>query len=156
GVVPIGSDGSREDSPLAPVGEYAESALGRERMFEYGSSRWGTPGVLLRLNYAVELRYGVLVDIAQAVFNRRTVDLRMGHVNVIWQRDANSVCLRALAYCESPPLILNVTGQETLSVRDIADEFGRRFGVVPVFEGVESERALLNNSAKAHAIFGFP
>src|SRR5215475_5832068 len=84
GVVPISAGGSTEDSPVVPVGEYAQSALGRERMFEYGSNRWGTAVVLLRLNYAVELRYGVLVDIARAVFNRRPVDLRMGHVNVIW------------------------------------------------------------------------
>ncbi len=156
GVVPVGSGGSTEDSSVAPVGEYAQSALGRERMFEYGSSEWGTPVVLLRLNYAVELRYGVLVDIADAVFNRRSVDLRMGHVNVIWQRDANSVCFRSLAHCASPPLILNVTGPEILSVREIANEFGRRFGVVPTFEGEEANEALLNNSAKAVAMFGQP
>jgi dTDP-4-dehydrorhamnose reductase len=156
GVVPISSGGSTEDSPVTPVGEYAQSALGRERMFEYGSSKWGTPVVLLRLNYAVELRYGVLVDIAHAVFNRRPVDLRMGHVNVIWQRDANSVCFRSLARCSSPPLVLNVTGPEILSVREIANEFGRRFGVGPTFEGQESNAALLNNSAKAVAMFGHP
>ena len=156
GVVPLSSGGSTEDSPVTPVGEYAQSALGRERMFEYGSSKWGTPVVLLRLNYAVELRYGVLVDIAHAVFNRRPVDLRMGHVNVIWQRDANSVCFRSLAHCASPPLVLNVTGPEILSVREIANEFGRRFGVVPTFEGQESNEALLNNPAKAVAMFGRP
>lgn len=156
GVVPVSSGGSMEDSPVTPVGEYAQSALGRERMFEYGSSKWGTPVVLLRLNYAVELRYGVLVDIAHAVFNRRPVDLRMGHVNVIWQRDANSVCFRSLAHCASPPLVLNVTGSEMLSVREIANEFGRRFGVEPTFEGRESTEALLNNSAKAVAMFGRP
>src|SRR5215813_13965836 len=156
GVVPVNSCGSTENSPVAPVGEYAQSALGRERMFEYGSGRWETPVVLLRLNYAVELRYGVLVDIAQAVFHRRPVNLRMGHVNVIWQRDANSVCFRSLAHCASPPLTLNLTGPETLSVRDLANEFGRRFGVAPIFEGNESGTALLNNSAKALTMFGRP
>jgi len=156
GLVPVGSGGSTEGSPVVPVGEYAQSALGRERMFEYGSSRWGTPGVVLRLNYAVELRYGVLVDIAVAVFNRRPVNLQMGYVNVIWQRDANSVCLRSLAHCSSPPLVLNLTGPERLSVRDIANEFGRRFGIVPIFDGNETETALLNNSSKAQAMFGPP
>ena len=156
GVVPVGSGGSTEPSPVVPVGEYAQSALGRERMFEYGSSRWGTPGVLLRLNYAVELRYGVLVDIAVAVFNRCPVNLQMGYVNVIWQRDANSVCLRSLARCSSPPLVLNLTGPETLSVRDIANEFGRRFGIAPIFDGNETETALRNNSSKAQAMFGPP
>ena len=141
---------------MIPVGEYAQSALGRERMFEYGSSKWGTPVVLLRLNYAVELRYGVLVDIAHAVFNRRPVDLRMGHVNVIWQRDANSVCLRSFAHCASPPLVLNITGPEVLAVREIANEFGRRFQVKPTFEGQESDTALLNNAAKAATMFGQP
>ena len=125
-------------------------------MFEYGSSQWGTPVVLLRLNYAVELRYGVLVDIAHRVFNRRPVDLRMGHVNVIWQRDANSVCLRSLAHCVAPPLIFNVTGPEILSVRHIANEFARRFQVEPMFEGQEAEAVLLNNATKAIAIFGRP
>jgi nucleoside-diphosphate-sugar epimerase len=153
GLVPAPNGGSTEESPLAPVGEYAQSALGRERMFEYGSRRWSTPVVLLRLNYAVELRYGVLVDIAAAVRNRRPIDLQMGYVNVIWQRDANSICLRALPHAQSPPLVLNVTGSETLSVRDIANEFGRRFGISPLFSGRESDVALLNNASKAHSIF---
>ena len=156
GLVPVGCGGSTETSPVVPVGEYAQSALGRERMFEYGSSRWRTPGVVLRLNYAVELRYGVLVDIASAVFNRSPVDLRMGYVNVIWQRDANSMCLRSLAHCTSPLLILNLTGPETLSVRDIANEFGHRFGIAPMLDGHETESALLNNSSKAQAMFGPP
>jgi hypothetical protein len=118
-------------------------------MFEYGSSQWGTPVTLLRLNYAVELRYGVLVDIALAVFSGRPVDLRMGQVNVIWQRDANSACLRSLAHCQSPPLILNLTGPETLSVREIAEEFGHRFHVQPIFTGEETGYALLSNAATA-------
>jgi hypothetical protein len=152
----IDSGGATEATPTAPVGEYAQAALGRERMFEYGSSRWGTKAVLLRLNYAVELRYGVLVDIGHKVYHRQPVDIRTGRVNVIWQRDANSVCLRSLAHCQSPPLILNLTGPETLSVRWIAEEFGRRFGAQPAFLGEESDHALLSNASKAHILFGKP
>jgi nucleoside-diphosphate-sugar epimerase len=156
GLAKIDSAGADEETPTAPVGEYAQAALGRERMFEFGSSTWRTPVVILRLNYAVELRYGVLVDIALNVFHRRPVDLRTGRVNVIWQRDANSVCLRSLAHSQSPPLILNLTGPETLSVRWIAQEFGKRFNVKPILAGQESDRALLSNASKAHALFGKP
>lgn len=152
----IDSGGATEATPTAPVGEYAQAALGRERMFEYGSSRWGTKVVLLRLNYAVELRYGVLVDIGHKVYHHQPVDIRTGRVNVIWQRDANSVCLRSLAHCQSPPLILNLTGPETLSVRWIAEEFGRRFGAQPTFLGEESDHALLSNASKARTLFGEP
>lgn len=148
--------GSAESDPIDAQGEYAQSALGRERMFEYGSHRWDTPVTILRLNYAVELRYGVLVDIALAVFEHRPVDLRMGHVNVLWQRDANSYCLRSFPLCQSPPLVLNITGPETLSVRLLAEEFGRRFGLKPIFSGKESDTALLSNAAKAHQLLGRP
>jgi uncharacterized protein YbjT (DUF2867 family) len=156
GLVPVAGGGATESSPLAPVGEYAQSVLGRERMFEYGSERWGTRVALLRLNYAVELRYGVLADIARAVFDRRPVDLRMGYVNVIWQRDANSAALRSLSLCDRPPLILNLTGPETLSTRSIAEEFGRRFGLDPVFRGEEGADALLSNAGRSHDLFGLP
>jgi dTDP-4-dehydrorhamnose reductase len=154
GLSPVHSGGSAESTPVAPVGEYAQSALGRERMFEYGSSHWGTRVTILRLNYAVELRYGVLVDIALAVLDRRPIDLRMGHVNIIWQRDANSICLRSFAHCQCPPLVLNVTGPEALSVRHIAEEFGRRFHIEPVFSGQETGVALLSNAARAQRLFG--
>ena len=156
GLQPISGGGATESTQVAPVGEYAQSALGRERMFEYGSSQWKTAVTLLRLNYAVELRYGVLVDIALKVFNHAAVDLRMGYVNVIWQRDANSQCLRAFPHCQSPPLLLNITGPETLSVRDIAKEFGRRFGIQPSFSGKESDFAILSNVAKSTELFGPP
>ena len=156
GLQPISSGGATEVTPIAPVGEYAQSALGRERMFEYGSSQWKTPVALLRLNYAVELRYGVLVDVALKVFNRDAVDLQMGYVNVIWQRDANSQCLRSFAHCQSPPLVLNITGPETLSVREIAEEFGRRFAIQPIFSGNESHVAILSNAAKSTSLFGPP
>ena len=148
--------GAIESTPVAPVSEYAQSALGRERMFEYGSRQWGTAVTILRLNYAIDLRYGVLLDIGTAVFERRPIDLHMALVNIIWQGDANSVCLRSFAHCQAPPLILNLTGPETLRVKFIAEEFGRRFNVQPTFICEEMPTALLSNAAKAHQIFGRP
>jgi len=154
---PLTDGGAVETTPVGPVGEYAQSALGRERMFEYGSMRWGTRVVILRLNYAVELRYGVLVDIGQAVFERRPIDLCMPRVNVIWQRDANSWCLRSLAHCQSPPLVLNITGPETLSVRELALEFGHHFDVEPTFvSSTEGSSALLSDVNQARGLFGSP
>jgi nucleoside-diphosphate-sugar epimerase len=155
-LIPIAEGGATEETPTGPVGEYAQSALGRERLFQYGSQTFLTPGAILRLNYACELRYGVLLDIGKKVFDRHPVDLTMGMANVIWQGDANSACLQALHHCQTPPLILNLTGPETLSVRWIANEFGRRFGVEPRFEGQESSTALLSNSSKAIRMFGYP
>ena len=153
----LAEGGALETTPVAPVGEYAQSALGRERMFEYGSVRWGTPVVILRLNYAVELRYGVLVDIGRAVFERRPIDLSTPLVNVIWQRDANSWCLRSFAHCQSPPLVLNITGPETLSVRELAIEFGHHFCIEPIFvSSTEGSSALLSNVNKARGLFGSP
>lgn len=152
----VSDGGATESTPVAPVGEYAQSALGRERMFEYGSAKWGTPVTILRLNYAIDLRYGVLLDIGLAVFERRPVDLRMPSVNVIWQGDANSWCLRSFAHCQSPPFVLNITGPETLTVRDVAMDFGTHFGIDPKFEGEEGPTALLNNAAKAQQLFGLP
>ena len=155
-LVPVTSGGATEDTLTEPVGEYAQSALGRERMFEYGSRRHGTPCVLLRLNYATELRYGVLVDVARKVWERRPVDVRMGMANVIWQGDANSWCLQSFAHCQSPPLVLNITGPETVSIRWAAREFGTRFSIEPVIEGEEATTALLNNAARAMQYFGYP
>ena len=152
----ISTGGSVESSEVAPVGEYAQSALGRERLLQYMSEKWQTPMAILRLNYAIDLRYGVLSDIARAVFERRAVDVRMGSVNVIWQGDANSVCFRALANCTSPPEIFNVSGPETLSTRYLAEEFGRRFGVEPILTGEESGTALLTNAGRSHRVFGYP
>ena len=155
-LVPVRSGGSVETDRTAPAGEYAQSALGRERIFEYWSITNGTPTVLLRLNYAVDLRYGVLLDIAQKVFEQRPVDLTMPAVNVIWQGDANSVCLRALEAAQTPACILNVTGSETISVRQLALQFGERFGREPRFEGSESPTALLSNASRCHSLFGPP
>lgn len=155
-LVDVESGGATEETAVGPVGEYAQSVLGRERMFEHASEEWGTRVALIRLNYAVELRYGVLVDIGRKVFNREPVDLAMGHVNVMWQGDANSVTLRSLAHASAPPFILNLTGVGTLKVRDIAAGYGRRFGVEPVLVGEERPTALLNNAAKCHSLFGAP
>jgi len=152
----LSEGGAVESTPVAPVGEYAQSALGRERMFEYGSAKWGTPVVILRLNYAIDLRYGVLLDIGQAVYQGRPVDLRMPLVNVIWQGDANSWCLRSFAHCQSPPFVLNITGAETLAVREIAADFGRHFGIEPKFTSETGSSALLNNAAQARQLFGEP
>ena len=155
-LTPVALGGPAETSPVGPVGEYAQSALGRERIFQYYSERYETPVTLLRLNYAVELRYGVVLDIGRRVFERRPVDVTMGHVNVIWQGDANSIALRSFALAQSPPAILNVTGPETISVRWLARRFADRFGIEPILEGVESDSALLNNAARCHALFGCP
>jgi nucleoside-diphosphate-sugar epimerase len=155
-LVPVSSGGAMEETPPGPIGEYAQSVLGRERLFEHFSKVYGTPGVLLRLNYAVELRYGVLYDIARKVFDRRPVDVTMGHANVIWQGDANSVCLRSFDLCASPTAVLNLTGPETLAVRDVAAGFGARFGVDPIVQGTEAETALLNNASRCTELFGPP
>ena len=155
-LVPVAQGGASESTPTGPVGEYAQSALGRERIFEYFSQRNQTPVMILRLNYAIDLRYGVLLDIGQRVFERRPVDVSMGHVNVIWQGDANSIALRSFALCQSPPAVLNITGPETVAVRWIARRFGERFGAEPKVEGTESETALLSNAARCHRLFGYP
>lgn len=155
-LVPVASGGATEEMPPDPIGEYAESVLARERMFEFFSARYGTRVCLLRLNYAVEMRYGVLRDIGLRVFEGRPVNLSMGHVNVIWQGDANSICLRSFALCASPPEVLNVTGPETLSVRAVAARFGELFARPPVFEGHEADTALLSNTARCQRLFGVP
>ena len=132
------------------------SCLGRERIFEHFSRVNGTKMTILRLNYASEMRYGVLVDIAQKVYSGRPVSLSMGYLNTIWQRDASAMSLESLAHATSPPNVLNITGAEILSVRKLADEFGARFGKAVTFEGAESGDALLNDSNKAFALFGKP
>ncbi len=150
------SGGSKESDPPVAIGEYAQSCLGRERMFEYGSNKYKTPVTLIRLNYSVEMRYGVLVDIASKVMTGQPVDLAMGYFNVIWQGDMNDFVLRSLEFAQSPSRILNITGPETLSVRDVANEFGRLSGKKPVFINTEAETALLSNSSEAFRLFGQP
>lgn len=155
-LVPVESGGSLESDRPEAVGEYAQSCLGRERMFEYGSLRYGTPATLVRLNYSVEMRYGVLVDIAAKVKSDQVVDLTMGYFNVIWQGDMNAMSLLCLAHCTSPANIVNLTGPETLSVRQVALEFGKLFGKTPEFSGEEAPTALLSNSALMHDWHGRP
>ncbi len=154
--VPVFSGGADESVSPGPVGEYAQSCLGRERMFEYFSKKYQIPTLIYRLNYAVDFRYGVLLEIAKSVLEEREIDLSTGHVNVIWQGDANEYALRALKLCDTPPRILNVTGPETVSVRWAAQEFGKMFDKTPVFVNEEQPTALLNNATAAHQAFGYP
>ncbi len=156
GPVPVDSGGSTEDDELQPVGEYAMSCLGRERIYQYFSRHEGVRVALLRLNYATELRYGVLVDIALAVLRNEPIDLRMGYVNVIWLQDANAMALAAVAMPSSPARILNVAGLEILSVRQVAQEFGRLLGKKVVFSGQELSTALLNNGRRGAELLGWP
>jgi len=153
---PIGGNGPAERDATGPIGEYARSALARERVLEFFALRNRTPMAFLRLNYAIEPRYGVLRDIADQVRAGRPVDLGMGKVNLIWQRDANAVALRALARCAIPPLVLNVTGRPAHAVRWIAMEFGRRFGAKAEFSGAEADTALLSDASRCEAMFGPP
>lgn len=154
--VPADSGGCEESDEPGPVGEYAQSCLGRERVFQHFSKENGTPTCLLRLNYAVELRYGVLLDLAKRVYAEESVPLEMGYVNVIWQGDANSVCFRSLQLADSPADILNVTGPNVLSVRNLAERFADEFGCDVTFEGEEKETALLNDASQCHEIFEEP
>jgi nucleoside-diphosphate-sugar epimerase len=156
GLTPVALGGSRETDTLRPEGDYALSCVGRERIFEHFSRTLGIPLVLLRLNYATEMRYGVLVDLAQRVRAGQPINLAMGHVNAIWQADANAMALQAFAHAASPPFVLNVAGPELLSVRRVCDLLGRLLGRDPVFEGVESSEALLSNGQLGHRLFGYP
>jgi nucleoside-diphosphate-sugar epimerase len=146
--------GPTEEAPLAPVGEYGMSALGRERMFAYFAQALKVPVAIIRLNYAVDLRYGVLVDLARKVKAGEPIDLSMGHFNAIWQGDANAMTLRAFDHCAVPPRAFNVTGPEVLSVRQVCQRFAERFGVTPHFTGTEADTALLSNAAAGVAALG--
>ncbi len=155
--VPV--DGAGADETVAatpPAGDYANSCVGRERMFEYGSRRYGTPGRIVRLSYAIDMRYGVLHDVASTVFAGQPLDLTMGYADVIWQGDANEQALRLLAHCTTPTTPLNVTGPRHTSVRWLAREFGRRFGREPILKGQEAPTAWLEDTAQAQALFGPP
>ena len=148
--------GANEHTPVAPTGEYAQSVLARERIFEYFSNINRTPILMYRLNYASDLRYGVLLDICEKVSSGAPIDLTTGFVNVIWQGDANSYCLRSFALCDSPARILNVTGLKKLSVRDVAERFGHRLGKRPNFVGTEAETALLSDASLCAELLGPP
>jgi len=156
GLIPVSQGGSHEEHSPNPVGEYAISCLGRERIFEHFSRTNGTKVSLIRLNYATELRYGVLLDIAERVFLGSPVPLSMGYLNAIWQADACAMSLQSLAYTSSPPNIINIAGPELLSVRDVAQEFGKLFNKSVRFEGHELPDALLSNGEKAYGLFGRP
>jgi nucleoside-diphosphate-sugar epimerase len=156
GLSPVNGGGSRETDPLHPVGEYALSCLGRERIFEHFSRTFQTKLSILRLNYAVELRYGVLLDVAQKVSSERPIPLQMGHLNAIWQADASAMSLQSLSHASTPPLVLNLTGPELLSVARIARLFGEMIQKPVRFEGVEAPDALLSNAQKAFELLGHP
>ncbi|HZJ57529.1 MAG TPA: NAD-dependent epimerase/dehydratase family protein [Clostridia bacterium] len=152
----VGSGGSCEEDDPDPVGEYAQSCLGRERIFEYFARRNGTQMAFLRLNYANDLRYGVLYEIAKSVREGRAIDLSTGHVNLIWQGDANEYALRAFNHCTCPPNIINAAGPEIVSIRWLATLFGKGFEKEPIFINKEGDTALLSNGSKGHRLFGYP
>ena len=155
--VDAGGPGASEETRAAPPpGDYANSCVGREQMFIHGSCRWGTPGRIVRLSYAIDMRYGVLHDVATSVLAGRPIDLAMGHVNVIWQGDANEQALRLLAHCTAPTSPLNVTGAQKVSVRWLATEFGKRFAKSPVLSGSEAATAWIVDTAAARRLFGLP
>jgi len=156
GLSPIVLGGSTENAPLDPKGDYAMSCLGRERMFDHFSRVNVTPTALIRLNYATEMRYGVLVDMAQKVFRGEEMDLSMGSFNAIWQGDANAMTLASFAHVASPPFVLNVAGPEILSVRRVCEEFGRLMNKKPKLVGTEAPDALISNGQLGHRLFGYP
>lgn len=152
----VGKGGVTEDVPTSPIGEYAQSCLGRERVFQYFSKKNNTPILLFRLNYANDVTYGILLEIAKSVYENNEIDLRMGNVNVIWQGDANEIAIRALLHCAVPSKLLNVTGPETISVKWLAEEFGKLFNTTPIFKNSENPDALLSNAAECFKLFGYP
>jgi nucleoside-diphosphate-sugar epimerase len=152
----VASGGPSEDHPTGPVGEYGQSCLGRERIFQYFSTQYNIPTLVYRLNYAIDLRYGVLLEVAKSVNEQRPIDLTTGNVNVIWQGDANEIALRALKHCEVPAKLLNVTGPETVSIQWLAEQFGKLLGKTPVFINQVQPTALLSNASQAHRLFGYP
>jgi nucleoside-diphosphate-sugar epimerase len=154
--VPVDGKGADEDLAPNPPGEYAQSCVGRERMFEYFSRQFSTPGRLFRLNYAIDMRYGVLHDIASKVLQGKPIDVSLGHVNFIWQGDAAAQALRCLANCEVPTSPINVSGHEILAVRDLAQKFGALLGREPVIVGNEEPTAWLTNTSQAVKLFGLP
>jgi nucleoside-diphosphate-sugar epimerase len=143
------------DPPLARPGEYANSVVGRERMFQHFSKKHKTPGRIIRLSYSIDMRYGVLQEIANWVLNEEEIDLTTGHVNVIWQGDANSQILRCLRHCQVPSAPINITGPEVISVKDVALQFGRIFGKTPKFKGAEQDTIVVNGDLAAD-LFGYP
>ncbi len=156
GLSPLHLGGAVESDPVQPLGEYAMSCLGRERLAEYGSGTWDIPMALLRLNYATELRYGVLVDLAQRVLAGQPIDVAMGYLNAIWQADANAMSLCAFAHLATPPFVVNLAGPELLSVRRLGQQFGQLLGKPVTFLGTEAPDAFISNGQLGHRLFGYP
>lgn len=152
-LTPPARGGSREDDAPAPVGEYAMSCLGRERVLDYHAMTHHTRVAILRLNYAIDLRYGVLVDLALRVHRGQAIPLDMGYVNVIWQGDANRIALECLPLATDPPFVVNVTGADSVSVRALAEWFGERLGKPVRFTGTERADALLSNTSRMRQTF---
>ena len=155
-IVPLSRGGCTEEDRPVPVGEYAMSCLARERAFEYAANTYGTKVFIYRLNFAVDLRYGVLFDVAKKVLDGTPISLTTPCYNFIWQGSANEIAIRGLIRAESPALKMNVTGPETVSIRFVAERFGKMFGKTPVYENEEGTTAYLNNDMKAIEIFGYP
>lgn len=155
-LTPVARGGARETDSVGPVGEYASTALGRERVLEFYSARNRTLVAIIRLNYAIDLRYGVLADIGLRVWRGEAVPLAMGHVNVIWQGDASRIAIEALAHAATPPFVVNVTGTETLAVRDVAEMFARMLEKPVRFKGKERGDALLSNTDRMRSTFAAP
>ena len=155
-LVDINSGGASEKTAPDPVGEYAQSCLGRERIFEYFSQLHNTPVTIIRLNYANEPRYGIIVDLTRRILNGEPVDLTMGAVNLIWQRDANDYIIRSISLAKSPPAILNVTGPDTVLVRQLTEQIGQELNSKPKFTSREARTALLSNASFCSSMFGCP
>jgi nucleoside-diphosphate-sugar epimerase len=154
--VAVNGKGADENLAPDPPGEYAQSCVGRERMFEYFSRKFATPGRLFRLNYAIDMRYGVLHDIATKIVQMKPIDVSLGHVNFIWQGDASAQALRCLAHCDTPTSPINVSGHEILRVRDLAARLGALLGRDPVIVGTEQPTAWLTDTSQAMKLFGPP
>lgn len=153
---PVTSSGATEEDPVEPIGEYAMSRLGGERLAEFYSKQQNTPLSIVRLFYATELRYGILIDIAQKIHAQIPIDLSMGHVNQIWQGDANAYLAQLFPHCSSPAHVINMTGKDVLSVRNLATALGEKMGIAPIFEGSESDNALLGDATKMFDLLGEP
>jgi len=153
---PVYFGGVTENDSPEPNGEYGQSCLGRERLFQYYASIYNTPLLIYRLNFANDVTYGVLLEVAKSVKEGQPIDLSMGHFNAIWQGDANEIAVRSLLHCDTPAKILNVSGPETISVRWLAEEFGRMFGRQPIFTNEERPTAFLSNTSECSRLFGYP
>lgn len=153
---PFVTEGWDESEPPDTRGEYANSCVARERLFQFFSRQYETPGRLMRLNYAIETRYGVLVDVASWVRQGEPIPLAMAQANVIWQGDASNQMLRTLGHCTVPASPLNIGGPHATSIRTLAHAFGRRFGKEPVFEGEEAAEGWVNDTSQAQRLFGLP